>query len=208
MTRTVTVKNVSFTESVINRSRFIGQCFPASSEEEALALLAGVRAAYPDASHTCYAYRIGERAETTRFSDAGEPGGTAGTPILEVLKANGVTDALCTVTRYFGGILLGRGGLVRAYSGAAAQALQAAGRVERIPARVFVINMEYPRFGALEGLIREKSSVDAIEYTDIVSVRTRVTAQEAEGFAALVIEKSDGRVVPEDAGDALVTRDI
>lgn len=208
MTRSVTVKNVSFTETVINRSRFIGQCFPVKGEEEALALLASVRAAYPDASHTCYAYRVGERAETARFSDAGEPGGTAGTPILEVLRKNGVTDALCTVTRYFGGILLGRGGLVRAYSGTASQALSAAGRIERIPARVFVMSVEYPRLGALEGFVRENSFVDAIDYTDIVSVRTRVPVEQAEDFAAGVIEKTGGRTVPEDAGEDLISRDI
>ena len=94
------------TERIINRSRFISQCFPVRSEDEALSRLNEVRKQYPDATHVCYAYRIGELSETTRFSDAGEPSGTAGMPILEVLKANELTYVLCTVTRYFGGIAL------------------------------------------------------------------------------------------------------
>ena len=109
-----TVKAPSSVELVINRSRFIGQCFPISSEEEALEKLSELRKKYWDATHNCYAYSVGQKGEIARFSDDGEPGGTAGMPMMDALRGAGVTDVLCVVTRYFGGILLGTGGLVRA----------------------------------------------------------------------------------------------
>ena len=133
------------TERVINRSRFISQCFPVKTEEEALLRLSEVKKQYPDATHVCYAYRIGENSETTRFSDAGEPSGTAGMPILEVLKAKGLTYVLCTVTRYFGGILLGAGGLVRAYSSGAADASAAAGADMHLPGVLIKMKCDYSR---------------------------------------------------------------
>jgi len=122
-----TVKAPSRIELVINKSRFIGQCYPVSSEAEALETLAALKKQYWDATHNCYAYSIGEKGAVARFSDDGEPGGTAGMPMMEALRGAGVTNVLCVVTRYFGGILLGTGGLVRAYTQAARLALEAAG---------------------------------------------------------------------------------
>ena len=110
------VKQCSEAEYTVNRSRFIGRCFPVDSEEAALCLLSDIRKRHWDATHNCFAYRIGETAAAARFSDDGEPGGTAGKPIMDVLTGKGLTNVLCVVTRYFGGILLGAGGLVRAYS--------------------------------------------------------------------------------------------
>ena len=114
-------------ELVIQRSRFIGRGFPVESEAAALAILADIRKAHWDASHNCFAYRIGPDGGCARYSDDGEPGGTAGLPMMEVLKSRGLTDLLVVVTRYFGGILLGAGGLTRAYSKSARDALAAAG---------------------------------------------------------------------------------
>ena len=106
-------------EIVEKKSRFIASCIPVKSEEEALGFIESVRKKYWDARHHCYAYVLGERNELMRCSDDGEPQGTAGKPMLDVLLGAGVHDALVIVTRYFGGVLLGTGGLVRAYSGAA-----------------------------------------------------------------------------------------
>jgi hypothetical protein len=112
-------------EFIVNKSRFIGYGCPCETEEEALAFLASIRTKHKDATHNCYAYIIGPNMGIMRYSDDGEPGGTAGMPIIEVMKARGVTNCAVVVTRYFGGILLGAGGLVRAYSQGAATALNA-----------------------------------------------------------------------------------
>ena len=129
------VKQCSEAEYTVNRSRFIGRCFPVDSEEAALCLLGDIRKKHWDATHNCFAYRIGENA-AARFSDDGEPGGTAGKPIMDVLTGRGLTNVLCVVTRYFGGILLGAGGLVRAYSKSAADAVAKAGVVSYLPGTV------------------------------------------------------------------------
>ena len=104
-----TVKQESEIELVIKRSRFIGRCFPVTNEQEALALLERIRRQHWDATHNCYAYSIGEHGACARFSDDGEPSGTAGMPMMEAIRRIGVTDVLVVVTRYFGGILLGAG---------------------------------------------------------------------------------------------------
>lgn len=204
MRRHISVGQESFTENIINRSRFISQCFPVKSEEEALAFLAEVRSKYADATHVCYAYRVGELAETTRFSDAGEPSGTAGMPILDVLRNNDVTDALITVTRYFGGILLGTGGLVRAYSSGAVEALKLAGKVERLPAALINLNIEYTHYGQLEGYIRQNARVDKVDYTDIIEMTVSVKADEADAFIAEIIDRSNGRVQPAVRGESVI----
>ena len=105
----LTISSAAQVELIINRSRFIGQAFPAAGEEEALRRLQAVRDQYGDATHNCYAYRIGPRGETARFSDDGEPGGTAGLPMMEVLIRRKVTNLIVVATRYFGGVLLGSG---------------------------------------------------------------------------------------------------
>ena len=135
------VKQRSEAEYTVNRSRFIGRCFPVDSEEAALCLLGDIRKKHWDATHNCFAYRIGDNA-AARFSDDGEPGGTAGKPIMDVLTGRGLTNVLCVVTRYFGGILLGAGGLVRAYSKSAADAVTKAGVVSYLPGTILDIPMD------------------------------------------------------------------
>lgn len=116
-------------EIVIKKSRFIGHATPAATEEEALAFIQSIRQRYREATHNCYAYIIGKNSGIMRYSDDGEPGGTAGVPILEGLKSRGLVDCAVVVTRYFGGIMLGAGGLVRAYSQGCTAGVQAAGMV-------------------------------------------------------------------------------
>ena len=122
-----TLRQSASDEFIINKSRFIGYAAPCETEAEALAFLQSIRTKHKDATHNCYAYIIGQNAGIMRYSDDGEPGGTAGLPMMEVLKHQGVVNCCCVVTRYFGGVLLGAGGLVRAYTQSAKDALDAAG---------------------------------------------------------------------------------
>lgn len=131
-------------ETVIQRSRFIGQAWPCASEEEALASLRKVRESMRDARHHCYAYIIGENEGILRYSDDGEPGGTAGMPILSLMRAEKLVNCCAVVTRYFGGILLGTGGLVRAYTEACRIALDAAGIVRMERTSRFLCEVPYP----------------------------------------------------------------
>lgn len=121
-----TLKEPASAERIIKKSRFIAQASPVSSEEEALGFIKGIKDAHRAASHNCFAYIIGSNAGLMRYQDDGEPQGTAGKPILDVLTRNKLVDCAVVVTRYFGGILLGAGGLTRAYSGSAALAVRAA----------------------------------------------------------------------------------
>ena len=187
------------TERIINRSRFISQCFPVRSEDEALSRLNEVRKQYPDATHVCYAYRIGELSETTRFSDAGEPSGTAGMPILEVLKANELTYVLCTVTRYFGGILLGAGGLTRAYAKAAKDALDAAGKARMQPFSVLLLECPYPMFERVKLLIEDhEGRIESSDYGAAVTLSFLLPVGKTEAFSAALTELSGGQMSAEE----------
>lgn len=121
-----TLKEPAVAESIIKKSRFIAQASPVSSEEEALGFVKSIKDAHKTATHNCYAYIIGSNAGLMRYQDDGEPQGTAGKPILDVLMRNNLVNCAVVVTRYFGGVLLGTGGLTRAYSGSAALAVRAA----------------------------------------------------------------------------------
>ena len=133
MRRTITILHSEPTEKIIEKSRFITYSARVESEEEAKAFLAALKDEHPFATHICYAYIADRQGNLQRFSDNGEPQGTAGQPILNVLEREGVQDVLCVVTRYFGGILLGAGGLCRAYTKAAKDALDDAGISELRP---------------------------------------------------------------------------
>lgn len=201
-----TVHKESKAERIINRSRFISQCFPVKSEDEALQRLNEVRKQYSDATHVCYAYRIGELSETTRFSDAGEPSGTAGMPILEVLKTNELTNVLCTVTRYFGGILLGAGGLVRAYSSGAADAVKAAGAEKHIPGTLIDLRCDYSRYGAIESLVaKSEAEIAESEFTDDVMLKISCASDYADELIKAIVERTDGRCKPKICGECELT---
>ena len=139
-----TLKQAASDEFIVNKSRFIGYASPCETEEEALAFLKSIREKHKDATHNCYAYVIGQNAGIMRYNDDGEPGGTAGMPMMEVLKARGVVNCCVVVTRYFGGILLGAGGLVRAYSHGCAIALNAAQVVRMEESQKILLDVPYP----------------------------------------------------------------
>ena len=200
------VKQRSEAEYTVNRSRFIGRCFPVDSEEAALCLLGDIRKKHWDATHNCFAYRIGENA-AARFSDDGEPGGTAGKPIMDVLTGRGLTNVLCVVTRYFGGILLGAGGLVRAYSKSAADAVTKAGMVSYLPGTILDIPMDYSRYGALEGFIRANAEVRNVAFAQNVVVTVAVEDTNLLKFMKEVTERSDGRCTPVTIGTGYMTKE-
>lgn len=200
------VKQCSEAEYTVNRSRFIGRCFPVESEEAALCLLGDIRKKHWDATHNCFAYRIGENA-AARFSDDGEPGGTAGKPIMDVLNGKGLTNVLCVVTRYFGGILLGAGGLVRAYSKSAADAVTKAGVVSYLPGTVLDIPMDYSRYGALEGFIRANAEVRNVAFAQNVVVTVAVEDTNLLKFMKEVTERSDGRCTPVTIGTGYMKKE-
>lgn len=200
------VKQCSEAEYTVNRSRFIGRCFPVDSEEAALCLLGDIRKKHWDATHNCFAYRIGENA-AARFSDDGEPGGTAGKPIMDVLTGRGLTNVLCVVTRYFGGILLGAGGLVRAYSKSAADAVTKAGMVSYLPGTVLDIPMDYSRYGALDGFIRANAEVRNVAFAQNVVVTVAVEDTNLLKFMKEVTERSDGRCTPVTIGTGYMKKE-
>ena len=200
------VKQCSEAEYTVNRSRFIGRCFPVDSEEAALCLLGDIRKKHWDATHNCFAYRTGENA-AARFSDDGEPGGTAGKPIMDVLTGRGLTNVLCVVTRYFGGILLGAGGLVRAYSKSAADAVAKAGMVSYLPGTILDIPMDYSRYGALEGFIRANAEVRNVAFAQNVVVTAAVEDTNLLKFMKEVTERSDGRCTPVTIGTGYMKKE-
>lgn len=188
-----TVGTEAETEIIINRSRFIGRAFPINNEEDALLLLEQVRAEFPDASHHCYAYVLGRGSNIQRFNDDGEPGGTAGLPILQVILQQEIEDVLVVVTRYFGGIKLGAGGLVRAYSKSAAETLQKAGRVEMTLSNKGSLSIDYGLWGNLEYFLRQQGiPILDIEYTDHVTVRV-MTWMDWGNFTNMITEITNGK---------------
>ena len=189
----------SETEFVVNRSRFIGRCFPVTSEEEAITRLEEIRKLHYDATHNCYAYSL--LGGIRRFSDDGEPGGTAGMPIMDTLIRTETENALIVVTRYFGGILLGSGGLVRAYSRSASDALNEAGIGVMTPCSVIEFSVDYTRYGGLEGFVRANSVVRGTEFTDSIRFTCLVPTERADAFTADVIERTDGRSRPVVTGE-------
>lgn len=149
-----TIRAEALDSITIEKSEFIAKISPVSTADEAAAFIDSVKAEHRRARHNCYAYTLREGFET-RFSDDGEPSGTAGAPILDVIQKNGLTDVCIVVTRYFGGILLGKGGLTRAYSSAAAKAVAAAQLKIMCDARELRLFMEYPLYDRVLRLLPE-----------------------------------------------------
>jgi uncharacterized YigZ family protein len=194
-----TLRGEAEVQAEIKRSRFLGLATPVRDEDAALDRLARIRRAHPEANHHCFAYRLGVTGEIGRFSDDGEPGGTAGRPIMEVLLREAVVNALVVVIRYFGGTLLGAGGLTRAYSQTAAEAVRAAGFVAMRPHTELRITVDYSALGALEQLLLH-AGLAATEKTFAQSVTLTVPVPDGEeaAFAARIADLTAGAgiVVP------------
>lgn len=157
------------------KSRFIGHAFPVSGEEEALRIIEQVKRKYWDARHNCYAFITGENGEILRFSDDGEPGGTAGRPILDVLTGAGLRGALIVVTRYFGGTLLGTGGLVRAYTAASKEALANADIRQLVFSSRVKVTVDYTDWGRIQHYLTQSGIfAEGPAYTDKIEVVLRI----------------------------------
>ncbi len=170
-------------EIIINKSRFIGTCKHVETPEEALAFLAAMREEFKDASHNCYAYVLGENAGIMRYSDDGEPGGTAGMPIIEVIRQKNVVNCAVVVTRYFGGVLLGAGGLVRAYTKGCAIALEAAGIVTMRECIEGMLCLPYSLLAKFEHEVKDiPLAVLEKEYADSVTLSLRMPVESEEAF--------------------------
>lgn len=181
-------------EIVEKKSRFIGQVFPVSTEEEALKLIEQTRKKYWDARHNCYAYILGEYGEITRCTDDGEPAGTAGRPILEVLQGEGIHDVLLIVTRYFGGTLLGTGGLVRAYSQAAKAGLSASQVLEKVRGHQLTIHTDYNGIGKLQ-YITAQSGIPVMDtqYGESVTMVLAVPIEDSDKLVKQITEATAGQ---------------
>jgi len=187
-----------FTEK---RSRFIGHVWPVESEEEARAYIEAVKKKHYDARHNCWCYRL--RSGVERYSDDGEPQGTAGQPMLNVFQREGVTDAACVVTRYFGGVLLGAGGLVRAYTQAAKDALDAAGISVVRPWTGVECQCPYPLFERVKlELLALGGAEGDHDFGEEITFRALLPQGAEEPFAQRLGELSAGRIVPKAVGEA------
>lgn len=175
------------------KSQFIGYIAPVSTEEEALAFLAEIRAKHRDARHNCFAYILQNGVK--RASDDGEPQGTAGVPIMEVVEREGITDVIVVVTRYFGGILLGAGGLVRAYAHAAKLAIDAAQRKVMSPAVLVEMKMDYNQYGRINNVLSKYTAIiQDTEFTDLVTMRILFIERDVEAFRAELTEMTAATV--------------
>lgn len=180
---------------VEKKSKFIATVCQVKSQEEAEACLQQLRKKYYDARHNCFAYQIGEKNEIQRCSDDGEPQGTAGKPILDVLKGEDVRNTLICVTRYFGGTLLGTGGLVRAYGKAAKEGLLDAGIIEKRRIQLIEVGMSYTLVGKVQYLLGDKGyRIRNSIYTDTVTMQVEVLVGEQDTFCDWLIENTNAEV--------------
>ncbi len=176
------------------KSRFIAHVTSAETEEEALAFIEAVKKQFWDARHNCYAYLLGEKGQTMRFSDDGEPTGTAGRPILEVLTGSGIRNLVVVVTRYFGGTLLGTGGLVRAYTKAAQAGIAASGARQMRYGYGLTIVTDYNGIGKIQYLMGQRGiSTEGAEYAEQVTVRVTVPYEEKDAVVKEITEATAGR---------------
>ena len=194
-----TVEQFGQDEIIIEKSTFIGYAKPVASEEEALAFIQEIKKKHRDATHNVPAYVLGEHNDIQRCNDDGEPSGTAGVPVLEVLKKEDVRDVAVVVTRYFGGIKLGTGGLVRAYTKGAKIALEAARIITKVLYQVVIVSVDYTMLGTLQNQLRLKQyDTKDIVYDEMVHLHVWVEEEDVANFKDLIIEWTNARAIIED----------
>lgn len=196
LNRYKTIREQSSREIVIKKSRFIGYAKPVETEEEAIAYIESIKKLHRTATHNCSAYIVGERDQHQKSSDDGEPSGTAGKPILEVIKNKGLKNVVVVVTRYFGGILLGAGGLVRAYTDGAVAGIEAAGEIVNVLHRQIFVDVDYTWYGKLENELHGRGTrLGGTNFTDRVTILCLPEAPEAEAFIAWMTDLTQGQAV-------------
>ena len=181
-------------ELIEKKSRFIATTEPVATEEEAAAFVERMRKKYWDARHNCYAYVLGEQGRVQKCSDDGEPSQTAGRPMLDVLLGEGVRNICVVVTRYFGGVLLGTGGLVRAYSGAVQEGLRNSRIIEKCPGRRVDIVTDYAGIGKIQYILAQmKLTAADAQYTERVRVNVMVPEEAVGSLTAQITEGTAGK---------------
>ncbi|MCI9618315.1 MAG: YigZ family protein [Eubacterium sp.] len=182
-------------EVIEKKSRFIAHVLPVQSEEEALMHIERIKKEYWDARHNCYAFIIGRNSETQRFSDDGEPQGTAGKPILEVLANGNIRNTLIVVTRYFGGTLLGTGGLVRAYGQSAKVGIQNALVMRVCEGVCFDLRCDYNSIGKIKYIMGQMNISSEEEYGEDVNLHINIKKSDLKNFQKQVVDATSGKAV-------------
>ncbi|ACD54126.1 thymidylate synthase [Clostridium botulinum] len=192
----ITIRNFGEDRFEEKKSEFIGYAKRVESEEEAKVFVSEIKNMHKQARHNCWAYVIGENMNIQRYSDDGEPQGTAGIPILEVMKKSGITDCAVVVTRYFGGVLLGTGGLTRAYTKGASISIKSAGIVEKVVGLKLTLEMDYDLFGKVQYICAQNLwHIEETEYTDKVIVHILAEKDIIENMEKEMIECSSGKII-------------
>jgi uncharacterized YigZ family protein len=204
-----TVKAYGEHEIIIQKSRFIAYVARAETEEKAQEFIATIKKKHRDASHNCSAYLIGENDHIQKANDDGEPSGTAGVPILEVLKKKQLKDTVVVITRYFGGIKLGAGGLIRAYGKATSEGLQATGIVERKLTRIMKVRVDYTWLGKLENELRTSVyTIKEIYYLETVDFEVYVEEGQLEAFKGWMVDLTNGQAVQNEGQLIYLEKDL
>lgn len=192
----ITIKSFGEDRFEEKKSEFIGYAKRVENEEEAKAFINEIKNMHKQARHNCSAYIIGKNMNIQKYSDDGEPQGTAGIPILEVMKKSRVTDCAIVVTRYFGGILLGTGGLTRAYTKGASIAIKAAGIVEKVEGLKLSFEMEYDLYGKVQHICSQNAwHIEDTEYTDKVILHILSEKTISDNMENEIIESTNGKVI-------------
>lgn len=195
-------------EMIERKSRFIGYCRPVKNQDEAIDFINEIRAMHRQATHNVYAYVLRED-NIMRYSDDGEPAGTAGVPVLEVIKKEGLTDICVVVTRYFGGILLGAGGLVRAYGKSAKLGIGAAERIEKIYCKLYLIRCDYSTYGKLEYTINTEGYIlKDCAFENDVCMTVGVKPEEENSFLKAVADISGGSAVVNELHGEYIVKEL
>ncbi|PWI42685.1 YigZ family protein [Streptomyces sp. ICBB 8177] len=201
-----TVAREGVHETEVNRSRFLCALAPAATEAEAQDFVRRVRAEHPGANHNCFAYVIGADAAVQKASDDGEPGGTAGAPMLQMLMRRDIRYAVAVVTRYFGGVKLGAGGLIRAYGGAVGEALDALGTVTRRRYRLGTVTVGHAQAGRLENDLRSTGrAVREVRYGEAVAIEIGLPEADVDSFRSWLADASAGTATFDLGGEAYGT---
>ncbi|MDN3253304.1 YigZ family protein [Streptomyces mutabilis] len=198
-----TVARAGVHETEINRSRFLCALAPAATEQEAQEFIAGVRKEHADATHNCWAYVIGADAAVQKASDDGEPGGTAGVPMLQMLLRRDMRYVVAVVTRYYGGVKLGAGGLIRAYGGAVGEALDDLGTLTRRRFRLATVTVDHQRAGKLQNDLRTAGrAVRDVRYAESVTIEIGLPEGDVDAFRAWLADATAGSAGFELGGEA------
>ncbi|MCW2278096.1 YigZ family protein [Heliophilum fasciatum] len=204
-----TVQGEGCGEIVIQKSRFLAYVKRAETEADALHFIERIRKQHWDATHNCTAYVVGDHDQFQKANDDGEPAGTAGKPMLEVLKKSGLKDTVVVVTRYFGGVKLGAGGLVRAYSKAVSAGLAAVGVIERTLHRPIAIGIDYSQLGRVERELRTAGiAIAEIRYLETVTVVALAEAGQEEEVEKKAIDWTAGQALLERLAPVWVDRSV